>query len=449
VRRVPSSDDVSVAVHELAGSAGHTTVLVAHATGFRGHGDTRGPLSGRSTGYGDDALAAARASCCGRSRGARRVRPLDGRVRTADGGGALFRLLVLFEPIVHPTATDEADSADNPWATTARRRRPVFDSFDDAIANYASKPPLAPGAARRPDHLGRRRGRPSMTTMTPPPYDKGVFEVPTSLSPSRVEQFTTCPLAFRFASIEKLPERPSVHATRGSLVHRALELAYSRPAPEREPALFRRALEAARDEFGALPDYTGLGLSDEQAQVFDDECRALVETYLTMEDPKSVHPIGLELRLSAEVGSLALRGIIDRLELRDGELVVTDYKTGRAPSANWEQKSLAGVHFYSFLCEEVLGRRPVAIRLMYLSSGETIEATPSEQSVRFITTRTTAVWKAVERACITGDFKSRPGAICAACSFQPWCPSFGGDPERAAAEAPVAIGPALVALVAT
>ena len=49
--------------------------------------------------------------------------------------------------------------------------------------------------------------------------------------------------------------------------------------------------------------------------------------------------------------SLALRGIIDRLELRDGELVVTDYKTGRAPSVNWEQKSLAGVHFYSFLCE--------------------------------------------------------------------------------------------------
>ena len=175
--------------------------------------------------------------------------------------------------------------------------------------------------------------------------------------------------------------------------------------------------------------------------MFDDECRELVETYLTMEDPKSVHPIGLELRLSAEAGSLALRGIIDRLELRDGELVVTDYKTGRAPSVKWEQKSLAGVHFYSFLCEEVLGRRPVAIRLMYLSSGETIEATPSEQSVRFITTRTTAVWNAIERACVTGDFKSRPGAMCASCSFQPWCPSFGGDPERAAVEAPVAHRP--------
>ena len=95
-------------------------------------------------------------------------------------------------------------------------------------------------------------------------------------------------------------------------------------------------------------------------QTFDEECRALIETYLTWRIPAQIHPIGLELRLSADVGSLSLRGIIDRLELRDGELVVTDYKTGRAPSINWEQRSLAGVHFYSFLCEQVFGRRPAS-----------------------------------------------------------------------------------------
>jgi putative RecB family exonuclease len=277
-----------------------------------------------------------------------------------------------------------------------------------------------------------------------------VFEVPTSLSPSRVEKFTSCPLAFRFASIEKLPERPSVHATRGSLVHRALELAFARPAAERTPDAFRASLAVARHEFRALPELVDLGLDDQQLAELDEDCRRLVERYLTMEDPTRVRSIGLELRLSADVGSLALRGIIDRLDLRDdGELVVVDYKTGRAPAINWEQKSLAGVHFYSFLCEEVLGRRPAAIRLMYLSSGETIEATPSAQSVRFITTRTTAVWQAVERACQTGDFRPRPSSLCASCSFQPWCPSFGGDPDRAALEAPALLAPSLVASTPT
>lgn len=263
----------------------------------------------------------------------------------------------------------------------------------------------------------------------------GVFEVPTGLSPSRVESFTSCPLAFRFSSIQHLADAPSIHATRGSLVHRVLELAFSAPPAARTPDRFHHCLDVARQEFRTDPDFLALELDDQARAAFDEECLVLVDRYLTMEDPQAVHPIGLELRLSASVGSLSLRGIIDRLELCHGELVVTDYKTGRAPSLNWEQKSLAGVHFYSFLCEQVLGRRPAVIRLMYLSSGETIEAVPSSQSARFITTRTRAVWEAVERACATGDFRPRPSARCPSCGFQAWCPSFGGDPDRAESEA--------------
>ena len=148
--------------------------------------------------------------------------------------------------------------------------------------------------------------------------------------------------------------------------------------------------------------------------------------------PGPSKPIGLELSLGTQIDGLHLRGIIDRLELRDGELVVTDYKTGRAPSANWELRSLSGVRFYALLCKQVFGRMPAAVRLLYLSTGEIIEATPSEQATTFVAARTAAVWKAVERACLTGDFKPHPTALCGVCAFRPWCPAFGGDPERAA-----------------
>ena len=270
-----------------------------------------------------------------------------------------------------------------------------------------------------------------------------VLEVPTSLSPSRVEKFLSCPLAFRFATVEKLPERPSIHTTRGSLVHRALELAYARPPAERTADAFRSALDVARREFHALPDVVDLGLDDAQLAALDEECRVLVERYLALEDPTAVRAIGLELRLAAQVGDLQLRGVIDRLDLRDdGELVVVDYKTGRAPSVSWEQRSLSGVHFYAFLCEQVLGRRPAAVRLLYLHSGEVIEAHPSAQSTRFVPTRAQAIWQAVELAVRTDDFRPRPSAMCAGCSFQAWCPAFGGDPARAAVEA---VPPQLVA----
>ncbi len=263
-----------------------------------------------------------------------------------------------------------------------------------------------------------------------------VWPIPSSLSPSRVSSFTSCPMQFRFSSVQRLPEPPGVATTRGSVVHRALELLFELPNLERTPEALAGTLDRALDEYATDPDYVGLQLDESAAASFRKDCDKLIETYFEMEDPTTIRDIGLEVRMAADVGSLELRGIIDRLELdENGELVVTDYKTGRAPSGRYEQKSLAGVHFYSFLCEAVLGRRPAKIRLMYLSNGETIETVPSQQSVRFINTRTTAVWKAVERACTTGDFRPNQSRLCDWCSFQTWCPAFDGDPDLAATEA--------------
>lgn len=266
------------------------------------------------------------------------------------------------------------------------------------------------------------------------------WPVPTSLSPSRVESFLSCPLAFRFSSIQKLPDLPSVASTRGSLVHRALELLFTRPAATRTAVALDQCVDLAIAEYRDDPDFTLLRLDDDATRRFDDECRVLASNYLAMEDPTRVRDIGLELRLEAAVGDLTLRGIIDRLDLDEqGELVVTDYKTGRAPSVNYESKSLSGLNFYAFLCESIFGRRPAAIRLMYLKSGETITATPSAQSTRFLTTRTNAVWKAVATACERDDFRPRQGALCNFCSYQAWCPEFGGNPSLAGVEAPVAL----------
>jgi len=139
------------------------------------------------------------------------------------------------------------------------------------------------------------------------------------------------------------------------------------------------------------------------------------------------------LTLEADVGGLRLRGIIDRLDLTpDGELVVVDYKTGRVPSQTQEQQRLAGVQFYALLCEQVLGRRPACVRLLYLKEPLVIETKPSEQAIRGTRQRTTAVWTAIERACVTEDFRPKASPLCNWCSFRALCPLYGGDPTLAA-----------------
>src|SRR4030095_564230 len=71
------------------------------------------------------------------------------------------------------------------------------------------------------------------------------YEVPGSLSPSKVASFTDCALAFRFSVIARLPEPPSVAATKGTLVHAALERLFVLEPAARTRAAAQRCLGAA------------------------------------------------------------------------------------------------------------------------------------------------------------------------------------------------------------
>ncbi|BEL02361.1 hypothetical protein Q0Z83_005520 [Actinoplanes sichuanensis] len=56
-----------------------------------------------------------------------------------------------------------------------------------------------------------------------------------SLSPSRAADFKTCPLLFRYRTVDKLPETPSADQIRGTLVHAVLERLFDLPAADRTP----------------------------------------------------------------------------------------------------------------------------------------------------------------------------------------------------------------------
>jgi putative RecB family exonuclease len=249
--------------------------------------------------------------------------------------------------------------------------------------------------------------------------------LPSTLTPSKVAAFKDCALAFRFSAIDRLPEAPTLATTKGTVVHRALERLFAQyGVGERTIEAALTELDMAGEEVLADPEYAEL---EADAATVLAEAEPLVRNYFKLEDPNSVQPIGLELRLEATLGTMRLRGIIDRLDLGpDGELTVVDYKTGRAPGQAFEQNKLGGVHFYAYLCEQALGRRPARVQLLHLKEPMVIESIPTEQSVKGMAIRAGAVWTAVERACRMDDFRPKPGRLCDYCAYKAYCPAFGG-----------------------
>ncbi len=264
--------------------------------------------------------------------------------------------------------------------------------------------------------------------------DEGPVQRPRpALSPSRAADFKQCPLLYRFRAIDRLPEPPSTAQLRGSVVHSALEQLYGMPAAERGPQTALSLVDPAWERvLAAHPDLVdGLG-ADERAQLLT-EARALLSGYYRLEDPTRFDPESCEQRIEVELadGTL-LRGFVDRIDVAGtGEVRVVDYKTGKAPPAARalaEFKALFQMKFYAVALlrsRDVLATR---LRLIYLADGQLLDYTPDlDELLRFEKTLI-AIWRAIQSAGATGDFRPNPSRLCNWCSHQALCPAYGGTP---------------------
>ncbi len=163
--RIIATPAVDLAVHDWGGDG--PPVLLAHPTGFhgvvwapvaerlrgagrhpwsfdfRGHGRSgRAPNGYAWSGFADDVLAVTRALgldgdpdllTWGHSKGAAAI------LLAEAGAPGTYPRIYAFEPIIFPGGMAPAE---NPLTASARKRRAVWDSREEARASYASRPPL-------------------------------------------------------------------------------------------------------------------------------------------------------------------------------------------------------------------------------------------------------------------------------------------------------------------
>ncbi len=253
-----------------------------------------------------------------------------------------------------------------------------------------------------------------------------------SLSPSRAGDFMTCPLLYRFRTIDRLPEPYSPDAVRGTVVHKVLEDLFDLPAADRTPDRAAGLLQPAWEQL--------LETDPELAEMFGAEgpeigswlasCHESLERYFSLEDPTRLEPAERELYVETLLDSkLLLRGFIDRLDVAPtGEIRVVDYKTGRAPGEAFEAKALFQMKFYALVIWRTRGVVPRMLQLIYLGNGEVLRYTPEERDLLATERKVEAIWAAIRRAKESGDWRPRRSALCSWCAHQSLCPEFGGTP---------------------
>lgn len=255
----------------------------------------------------------------------------------------------------------------------------------------------------------------------------------TSLSPSRASDYKTCPQLYKFRSIDKIPTEPNIHQARGTTAHLALERLFMEPAeartPERLYDLFRTAwAELKPVEFPELFDDT------EAERKWGIESLHLLADYFRMEDPTSFEPLEREMDLTVDVDGMAIRGILDRMERvtevdEHGQprelLVITDYKTGRAPPERYAGKAFFALKIYALLIRTNHGITPDRVRLLYLNGPTEYTLDINDRQLDAMRQQLAALWKAIEKAIAEDEWPARPSALCDWCDFKDsHCPAF-------------------------
>ncbi len=255
-----------------------------------------------------------------------------------------------------------------------------------------------------------------------------------SLSPSRAGDFMNCPLLYRLRVIDRIPEKPSREAVRGTVVHQVLEDLFDLPAQARTLEQAQTMLPEAwqkvqQDE----PELAG-SLFPEPADVQDwlNSALPLLATYFTLEDPSRLEPAERELHVEVTLDDgLVLRGLVDRLDkTSSGDMRIVDYKTGKAPGAGYEQKALFQLRFYALVIWKSTGVMPRLLQLLYLGSGHVIRYEPDEVDLESTERKIRALWSAINAAHESGDWRPNRSRLCDWCDFQRFCPEFGGTPPE-------------------
>ncbi|MFC3806561.1 RecB family exonuclease [Terrabacter sp. MAHUQ-38] len=243
-------------------------------------------------------------------------------------------------------------------------------------------------------------------------------------SPSRLLAWLDCPRRYRMQYLDR--PRPQARAQRahtsvGIATHNVLRDFWDLPASQRTPAGVAELVRTS---------WIDVGFRDpEQSAAWRLRVRDAVTEYLRRSD-RERQPVGVERSVSLKTDEIAVTGRVDRLDDRDGELVVVDYKTGRQVPTDDDARTSLPLALYAVASSRMFRRPCHRVELHHVPSGTVAVHEHSDDSLARKVAEAESIASDLRRA--DADFKEvgiestrfgpRTSAICSWCDFRAHCP---------------------------
>lgn len=244
------------------------------------------------------------------------------------------------------------------------------------------------------------------------------------VSPSRLSTWLDCPRAYRMLYLDRprparSPQRAIISV--GNSTHAALSRFWELAPQDRVPAAVADVVRGC---------WQPSGFRDAaQATRWQGTVTQWVVGYLRSID-RTADPLAVERTVAMPTSTLALEGRVDRLDDRDGELVVVDYKTGRGGAEPGTARTSLALGLYALAVSRMWRRPCRRVELHHIPSATTDGHTHTDEALGRKLAQAESI--AADVAAAAADFEAhgpgstafppRPSALCRWCTVQAHCP---------------------------
>lgn len=246
---------------------------------------------------------------------------------------------------------------------------------------------------------------------------------PEYLSASSISTFQQCPLKFKYSRIDRMMEPPTEATLRGNFVHDVLEVLYASPAENRTLEL---AKEISRNMWESTwrPRVSELITNEEDLRQFRWSSWWCVENLWALEDPTELNPTGLEYEVAVKISDVPIKGFIDRFNVTENGLTISDYKTGKTPHPRFSEGKFFQLYLYGVALREMGVGVANQVQLLYLKDGQRFDSVMTEADYLHTTEVLVDVKNGVDQRCADGHFEPKTSRLCDWCHFKNICPAW-------------------------